>query len=199
MPRPPNDTLRERCVTEALSIIEADGLENLSLREVARRLGVSHQTPYRHFPSRDHLLAEVVRRAYDGFANHLDAAHTPDADPRATLYAMGHAYLSYALDRPLHYRLMFGTPLPPHDQHPEMLHSARHAFDLLREAIAQAYPSTPPDDLDRDALFVWSALHGLAAILRSDALPALGFSEQALEGHIAHIFNRIGQALEAKT
>jgi len=54
--------LRERCVTEALAIIQEQGVEQLSLRDVARRLGVSHQAPYKHYANRDALLAEVVAR-----------------------------------------------------------------------------------------------------------------------------------------
>jgi len=103
--------LREECAREALAIIEEGGLEALSLREVARRLGVSHQAPYKHFPSRDHLLAEIVSRAFTGFAHHLDSS-VPGGNPREDLAAMGRAYLAYALEHPLHYRLMFGTPLP---------------------------------------------------------------------------------------
>ena len=58
--------MREACVEEALAIVGEAGLEALSLREVARRLHVSHQAPYKHFPSRDHILAEVVGRAFAG-------------------------------------------------------------------------------------------------------------------------------------
>ncbi len=106
----PTLDVREACIDEALVIIEAEGIEALSLREVARRLGVSHQAPYKHYPSRDHLLAEVVRRAFAAFADHLDA-RPRKADPFADLHAMGQAYLDYALRHPLQYRLIFGTPL----------------------------------------------------------------------------------------
>jgi AcrR family transcriptional regulator len=64
-----------------LAIIDSAGLEQLSLREVARRLYVSHQAPYRHFASRDHLLAEIVARAFEAFAQHLDGhPHCLDAN-----------------------------------------------------------------------------------------------------------------------
>ncbi|MCG8692745.1 MAG: TetR/AcrR family transcriptional regulator, partial [Minwuiales bacterium] len=70
--KPVPKDLREACVREALAIIDTSGVEELSLREVARRLGVSHQAPYRHFPSRDHILAEIVTRAFESFARYLD-------------------------------------------------------------------------------------------------------------------------------
>ena len=64
--------LKEACVRAAREVIAEHGVEQLSLREVARKLGVSHQAPYRHYPSRDHLLAEVMRRCFESFARSLD-------------------------------------------------------------------------------------------------------------------------------
>jgi AcrR family transcriptional regulator len=64
---PPLD-LRDACIVAAQEVIAERGVENLSLRDVARKLGVSHQAPYRHYPSRDHLLAEVMRRCFQRFA-----------------------------------------------------------------------------------------------------------------------------------
>lgn len=190
-------SLRELCVREALSIIEADGLENLSLREVARRLGVSHQAPYRHYPSRDHLLAEVIRRAYIGFAQYLDSRPLT-GQPSADLRTMGEAYLGYALAHPLQYRLMFGTPLPDPAHHPDMLDSARHAFDLLRLAVGRLHDQRGGADsamVEKDALFIWSALHGIAGILQCGALTTLDLSEGVTTDMVAHAFQRMGVAL----
>ncbi|MDX2137340.1 MAG: TetR/AcrR family transcriptional regulator [Chloroflexota bacterium] len=189
-----SEDLREACVREALAIIESDGIENLSLREVARRLGVSHQAPYKHFPSRDHILAEVVRRAFESFAAYLDT-HTHAADMRA----MGQAYLHYAAAHPLQYRLMFGTPLPDPAQHPAMMASARHAFDLLLVAVTHKVPADhamTPDNVMQDALFIWATLHGLASILQADALHTLALPPAVLEDMIAHTLLRIGRALQ---
>ena len=170
--RPAN--LRDACVDEARAIIAESGVESLSLRDVARRLGVSHQAPYKHFPSRDHILAEVVRRAYADFAAHLDARPRHD-DPHADLSSLGHAYLDYARTHPLEYRLMFGTPLPPPPEHPDMLRDARHAFSILETALSRL----PVREPHHDALFVWSTMHGLASIMNGHAIETLGWTEEA--------------------
>jgi AcrR family transcriptional regulator len=186
-----SEDLREACVREALAIIDSDGIENLSLREVARRLGVSHQAPYKHFPSRDHILAEIVRRAFEAFARYLDtyAVHED-------MHAMGQAYLHYAVAHPLQYRLMFGTPLPDLAAHPAMMASARHAFDLLLRGVARKSPSSAHEELlVQDALFIWATLHGLASILQADALRTLALPERVLERMVEHTLERIGQAL----
>lgn len=191
------EDLREACVQEALAIIETAGIEGLSLREVSRRLHVSHQAPYKHFPSRDHILAEVVRRAFDSFASYLDS-RPQTGNPHDDLAEMGRAYLSYALAHPLQYRLMFGTPLPDPEQHPQMMQSAQHAFGLLHDCLARI-PATrseqPTDSVTLDALFVWSVMHGLASILQTAALDTLSLPDDLLNVAAPHILLRIGTAL----
>jgi AcrR family transcriptional regulator len=196
--------LREACIQEALAIIETAGVEALSLRDISRRLGVSHQAPYKHFPSRDHILAEIVRRAFDSFAAHLDSYHPHTGDPHRDLATMGRTYLDYALTHSLQYRLMFGTPLPDPAQHPAMMKSAQHAFALLQDCLmalrhAQATPSMPADasQATLDALFVWSTLHGLASILPTRALDTLALPSELLTAAPQHTLARIGAAINA--
>ena len=70
--RVPALSLKEACVQAAREVIAEHGVESLSMRDVARKLNISHQAPYRHFESRDHLLAEIMRRCFADFAQHLD-------------------------------------------------------------------------------------------------------------------------------
>lgn len=197
-PKAKHDDLKEACVREALAIIETAGVERLSLREVARRLDVSHQAPYKHFPSRDHILAEIVARAFAQFARHLDAGPRT-GDPDADLGGMGHAYMTYAEAHPLQYRLMFGTPLPDPHAHPEMMANARHAFALLCDGLrrrAAARGRVPTDAaVQLDALFVWGTLHGLASIAGSSAIDTLALPPAVLGAAPLHALCRIGDAL----
>ena len=193
------DNLRDACVEEALAIVEASGIEHLSLREVARRLGVSHQAPYKHFASRDHILAEMVARAFEAFARHLDAT-PPTARADDDLARMGLAYLAYARAHPLQYRLMFGTPLPDPKAHPEMMSQARHAFSRLIEGLkrmrAAQGGSVDEAGIQLDALFVWSTLHGLASIVETSAVGTLGLGGDVLDRAEAHVLGRIGTGID---
>jgi AcrR family transcriptional regulator len=197
---PKTESLRERCVREALAIIEESGVEGLSLREVARRLNVSHQAPYKHFADRDHILAEIVDRTFAAFARHLDARPKRD-NPHDDLAEMGRAYLEYARKHPLQYRLMFGTPLPDPHSHPAMMRSAQHAFSLLRECLrrirqAEGWPEDP-DGTVKDALFVWATMHGLSGIMQASALQTLELSPALLTDTVPHLLRRVGMALTA--
>src|SRR5689334_1476394 len=164
----PNDrraSVKERCLAEALRIIDEGGVEALSFREVSRRVGVSHQAPYKYFESRDDILAELLTRAFREFAEHLERRPARN-DHFDDLRAMGEAYFDYARRHPLKYRLMFGTAMPQPERHPEMMAQAQRAFTLLRTRLAEMSTrplgGCTPSDVDLDALFVWSSIHGLA-------------------------------------
>lgn len=195
MPPAPID-LKEACVEAAHQVIRDQGLEQLSLREIARRLKVSHQAPYKHYPSRDHLLAEVIRRSFLRFAEHLDA-RPKQAIPHEDLSELGRAYLEFALRHPLEYRLMFGTPWPSVTEHPELLREARHSFRLLLHAIRRLREGTGASDkaIELDALYVWTAMHGVASALSSDVLPKLELLEETLAEAVPHAMKRVSLAL----
>ena len=194
--------LREACLAEALAIITAHGAEKLSLREVARRIGVSHQAPYRHFASRDHVVAEIVRRAFCEFADALRRS-PPTDDPAADSLAMGMAYVQFALAEPLKYRLMFGGTLPHPANHPDMMQDARAAFNVLRASLIRLYQARGqrPDTamIDREALFAWSSLHGVVSLLRTDAFGTLDLAPTARTEFVAHALQKIGAALGITT
>lgn len=190
--------LREACIQKGLEIIGLEGLEKLSLREVARQLKVSHQAPYRHFASRDHILAEIVARVFAHFAQCLDQNPKTD-DPDADLGLMGVAYLTYATRYPLQYRLMFGSPLPDGQSHPLMMKEARHAFELLCNALKRKdqklHRARTSEEVVLDALFIWSGLHGLAAISSSSIADTLGIEKQTFEKAHGHLLMRFGTGI----
>jgi len=197
IPKRKLNDLREACIEEALAIIGESGPEQLSLREVARRLKVSHQAPYKHFPSRDHILAEVVSRAFATFAEYLDQRPRSE-DPGEDMASMGKAYLEYAHRHPLHYRLMFETPLPNPQDHPEMMRLSKHAFSLLKDAIARLPNRQSQGPVELEALFVWSVMHGLSGILHGKAIDTVGIPDSLLNAAVPFALHRIGVALGAE-
>lgn len=195
---PPPLDVREACVQAAHAVIAEQGLEALSLREVARRIGVSHQAPYKHYPSRDHLLAEVMRRCFERFAQRLDARPAAD-DPMQDMAGLGQAYLSHALEHPLEYRLMFGTPWPEAADEAGLLRDARLAFDVLRHVLERLHGTRAAQDdrIDLDALYIWSSMHGLATVLQSNVLGKLALKKRVLDGAVAHVMHKVEAAMLA--
>lgn len=192
---PPVD-LRSACLSAAWEVIASEGVEQLSLRDVARRLGVSHQAPYRHFPSRDHLLAEILRQCFTVFSAFL-AARPTGANPHQDLHHLGLAYFAYADAHPLEYRLMFGNPWPTGAEHASVAEAARQAFAILVEALRRVHgPKIPAERVDHDALFVWSTIHGLSSLLHIQVLDQLLAQQHQREQAMAEILQRIGLGLQ---
>lgn len=190
--------LKEACVRAAHAAIADHGVERLSLREVARRLGVSHQAPYKHYPSRDHLLAEVIRRCFRQFAEDLDG-RDPHADPREDLGALGRRYLAFAAEHPLEYRLMFGTPWPAGAEQLGLVEDARHALDVLRTVLRRIHGTdrAQRSRVDLDAMFIWSQMHGLASIAQADVMGHLGLTPEAGRQIVPHAMHMLGLAMDA--
>jgi AcrR family transcriptional regulator len=201
MPRPktattPAPELRDACIVAAQEVIAERGIENLSLREVARKLGVSHQAPYKHYPSRDHLLAEVMRRCFQRFAAHLDARPHFD-DPEQDLESLGLQYLAYAQQHPLEYRLMFSTTWPESAQEAGLVGDATHAFDVLRGVLKRMHGDEAAlrDTVELDALYVWSTMHGLAGVMNGQCIDKLELKAKVLKRAVRHAMDRMGVGL----
>ena len=95
--------LEAALIRSAGKILEKEGLDALSLREVARQAGVSHNAPYRHFAEREALLAALAAKGFEMLAQAQQAAAA-----KGGLRAMGEAYVLFALEHPQRFRLMFG-------------------------------------------------------------------------------------------
>lgn len=189
--------LKEACVQAAREVIAEHGVEAWSMRDVARKLDISHQAPYRHFPSRDHLLAEIMRRCFQDFAHFLDQKSKAKKDDE--LRGMGVAYMTYAAKHPLEYRLMFGTPWPEPAAHPDLVKYAVHTFDVLRRNLLQHHGEkrNAKQQSELEAMFIWSALHGLATIDQSNVMTHLSLSKGVQKKSMDFMMNMIQSALES--
>ena len=184
---------------QAIEVIASKGLEGLSLRAVARKLGVSHQAPYKHFASRDHLLAEVIRRCLRNFGSALhQSGFGPDGSalpPEEAMQMLGIAYLRFSRENALAYRLMFATPWPEAARELDLAGDARAAFDILTDRLAGLKKYANAADHRADALFVWSAIHGLAGVVESEAMSYLDFDGASSERAIEHAMQMVNRAV----
>jgi len=147
--------LRAAILRAAAEILEEQGVAALSLREAARRAGVSHNAPYRHFADRDALLAAL---AADGFAQLGTALESAGAGgPRAR----GEAYVHFALEHPQRFRLMFGGLLRL-DAHPVLREAAARTY---RELVGAFEAVVGREGAPVAAAAAWSLTHGLAQLL----------------------------------
>ena len=136
--------LRAALLHTAGEMMEKRGLASLSLREVARRAGVSHNAPYRHFPDRQNLLAALAAQGFEMLGAALEKR------PRRE---MGEAYVEFALGHPQRFRLMFGGVVP-------LANRDRRAYESLQKAFADLGEHAP-----YAAAAAWGLVHGLSHLL----------------------------------
>jgi AcrR family transcriptional regulator len=169
-----SDDLRRRVLDASAAIVARSGLAGLSMREVARAAGVSHQAPYHHFRGREGILAALAEEGFTRLADALEratpAANAPFASASAArLGAIGEAYVRFALDNPGPFRVLFRPDAVPLERFPSTLAAALRARAALDAAVAGCaadglIASADADDLADAA---WSTVHG-AAVLSLD-------------------------------
>jgi len=171
--------LRPALLAAARRLLERDGPGALSLREVARRAGVSHNAPYRHFPDRAALLAALAAEGFDAMAGAMSAA-AAKVPPARRLGSIGGAYVRFALEAPSLFRLMFGGLVRVAD-HAELAAAAARAFAML---TGETGTSSNPDG----TIAAWATVHGLAHLLLDGQIASMRGDPDAAERLIARMF-----------
>ncbi|HEX3982700.1 MAG TPA: TetR/AcrR family transcriptional regulator [Acidisoma sp.] len=164
--------LRRALLDSAGAILSETGRWDFSLREVARRAGVSHNAPYRHFPDKEALLCAIGVAGYDALHAHSMAAVKRTSTPAETLKALGQAYIEFGVSNPALYRLMFGQGLPNiSGLPPALMEAVNAARAVLREAIlagarTRAFTVNPEDadEVRAAAVAAWSLVHGFTLL-----------------------------------
>lgn len=167
---------------QALDILRAEGDTAISLRAIAKRIGVSAPALYRHFADRESLLAEL---AITGFQLLKDRLRRVDqADPRHALLHIGLAYVAFAEDEPNLYRLMFGGRILPKGAHPRLDDAGLEAFRVLEETVAmgQRVGYLKPLPLPLMTATAWSLVHGLSELTIDGHLPSADIEPTMAEG-----------------
>ena len=180
--------LHRAIVRAALEILsETQNLE-FSLRELARRAGVSHNAPYKHFADKRELLAAVSAAGFETLAKRMAVEAARFSNPRGKLFATLRAYVRHGVENPALYRLMFGAYLSgPDRERPAIERTAAEKAkglisDLIVEgALGRAIPATPRNErkIAGAVLTCWSLMHGLTQLL-ADGLVGPGKKAEEL-------------------
>lgn len=152
--------LRRAVLTAALDVIRTEGPAALSLRDLARRAGVSHAAPAHHFKDRTGLLTALATEGYALFAAAL--ADAPDLRER------GVRYVRFAAEHPAHFQVMFQPDLYRTDD-PDLLAAKERASVELRAGVT-SLPSGGGGDARLTGVAAWSLAHGFATLLLSGNL-----------------------------
>ena len=179
--------LRKALLDAAIELIAEVGPVGFTLREITRRAGVSHNAPYRHFKSKEELLAAVATQGFRELNQALLVAAEAQPEERNSLKACGLAYVAFALRRSEHFAVMFDAPITQCNDR-ERAEAAQAAFGTLMRAVAghvEAGPRASETPLE-PALLAWSLVHGIAKLAIAGRFPyrskakILKFAESAI-------------------
>jgi AcrR family transcriptional regulator len=165
-PQEHHGDVRRLVLDAAISLIESDGAESLSMREVARRAGVSHQAPYHYFKDRSGIFAAISQEGFTALAKvfqqvRVDGTLETESPAKAALTA----YFRFACEHVGHFRVMFRADLSGLSSHPGAKECAEEAFTELLNMVARTIGhSADPQDALTFAFMMWSQAHGLATL-----------------------------------
>ena len=162
------EEIRTRILDAARELFASEGVESVTMRRIADRIEYSPTAIYFHFRDKESLLAELCDCDFRTFAHGFaEIARIPD--PVERLRAAGRSYVEFGLRNPSHYRLMFMTPKPPHEQDKSSKGNPEEdAYAFLRQVLVDLQASgrmrDELADIDLVSQSIWSMIHGVISL-----------------------------------
>ena len=155
--------LRAALISAGLEILSTGGVEDLSIRKLAAKAGVSHSAPAHHFANMTALHSALIAEGYGMFAASMRAEMAvAQSDPREQILASGRGYLTFAQRNVGLFNLMFGGT--PRDEDDANLNRASEdAYDVLRKICTPIVKGEGGSEINE--LMIWSMIHGLAGLV----------------------------------
>jgi len=150
----------------AIEAIKERGTEALSLRALAREAGVSATAPYRHFPSKRCLLADIATQGFENLTHSMRATLELNPVIEQRFIAMGVAYVDFAVANPVHYQLMFGAVIADFSEYARLNDAAQASYALLLKELTVIIEDRKLDVTPLELGGAeWSGVHGIASLI----------------------------------
>lgn len=192
-PAHPTPDLRERIVEASRSLLEEGGVAAFSMREVARRAGVTHQAPYHHFADREAILAALLVQGFDDLARRLSMPLDRGGDLGKVIRAVGEAYVGFALDHPGVFRMMFRPEWCDPARFPPAREAGSRAHAQLERLVARVQGEAALDPAM--ASLFWSVVHGLSGLLIDGPLGSAMPTDSDRRAHAREVLTYFTQAM----
>jgi len=194
--------LRQALVDAAVELAHEGGIENVSVREAARRAGVSPGAPFRHFAGRRELLTAVAEEGMGRFIAAIEHAlgKLENAPPLARFRALGTAFMHWSLHNPTHFRILSSREWIDYEGSPTLRQDNQRARVLTESILQQAHDQGAINNADIKllALTMRAAVYGLARMHIDGQLPHWGITERLAENTCLAAMNLLVDTLERK-
>jgi AcrR family transcriptional regulator len=185
--------LKRVLIDAALQLVNEGGADAISVREAARRAGVSPGAPFRHFPSRDALIQAVAEEAQRRFRAEIEQAlaDAPADDPLGRFRRIGLAYLRWALHNPTHFEIISSRRLFDHDNADAVSRDNAALIDLTERTLAEAFArgQLRSPDLKRVQIAGRALVYGFARMNIDGHFPRWGVADDDVERTAAAILD----------
>ena len=186
-PHEQHGDVRRLVLDAAMAVIKLEGADSLSMREVARRAGVSHQAPYHYFGDRSGIFAAISEEGFTGLAQAFRDVHETEMPAAKAGFI---AYLNFSREHIGHFRVMFRNDICGVITHASTQTAADSAFEELRLMVARITgPEIDPNNAFTFATMLWSLSHGLATLVIDGPLPNKVPPGTNLEDQIQAVIN----------
>ncbi len=158
---------RDSLIQAAIEMLTKEGMSQLSLREIAKHTGLSSMAPYRHFKSKEDLMAAISEVGHKRLGDIFLQVERTQLDPAERFRAMGKEYLHFAKNNPELYKLMFGAGMPNPAQYESLEKACDECYGYLERSIlyCQHHGYMKGKPVDAFSMLVWSSVHGLSMLL----------------------------------
>lgn len=189
----PATDLRHRVIDASRALLEEVGVAGFSMREVARRAGVTHQAPYHHFPDRGAILAEVVVAGFGELTQRLATPQDAGGDASAVVRATGEGYVGFAIDNPGLFKAMFRPELWDASHQLAVRDAGEHAHAQLQRLVGRVHGARAADPALVN--LYWSVVHGLAALVVEGPLAQVLPDASARRAHAHAVLDSFSAAV----
>lgn len=194
--------VRQALVDAAMALMSREPLDQLSLRRLAREVGVTPSAVYNHFPDKGALLLAVRARAFTELNDYFDSVCDPAIDPEDGLLQMCLAYYRFAESNPTQFSILFGDTAPVQENSPDLQRLSCRTIGRLRElmaAICRKYElNCDESTLVQAVLLTWAQMHGLVVLKVSGSLQVTfgrpdwpGYSTLPSDDHIRNLLREM--------
>jgi AcrR family transcriptional regulator len=176
--------LKSELLETALKMLKTKSPNELSLRELAREAGVSQAAPYRHFKSKEELMAAIMTQGFELKSKYMQEAVEKNKDDVLKMYyACALSYFKMGKNHPQHFKLMFGPEVIPDKEHQLLMHASCTSFALLKNMIVKCQDEKLIGGGDPyvRALHCWTVVHGFTMLYAEGRLKWLGVTDENAE------------------
>ena len=190
----PTRDLRQELLLTSRELLAEGGPGALSMREVARRAGCTHQAPYHYFKDREVILAALVVEGFTDLAERLQVANRLAGTQgiKATLVASAHAYVDFAISQPGVFQIMFRPDMCDASRFPDVQQAGASAHAELEKLTQIVYGERASPTL---ASILWAQVHGLGCLMIDGSMAAQFPTEQLRTRHLQEVVEQFASML----